>query len=124
MALGAMIFDVDGTLVDSVDLHAAAWQEALRDFGHEIAYDVIRHQIGKGGDQLLPAVLSKAEIKEHGEALSIVLIFGRESINFFLAIIQAAVVQFVEGPVGYPKEYKDRTFDEPELGNELKYVVP
>ena len=25
----AAIFDVDGTLVDSVDLHASAWQEAL-----------------------------------------------------------------------------------------------
>ena len=26
----AAIFDVDGTLVDSVDLHASAWQEALQ----------------------------------------------------------------------------------------------
>ena len=25
----AAIFDIDGTLVDSVDLHAIAWQEAL-----------------------------------------------------------------------------------------------
>ena len=25
----AAIFDVDGTLVNSVDLHASAWQEAL-----------------------------------------------------------------------------------------------
>jgi phosphoglycolate phosphatase-like HAD superfamily hydrolase/pimeloyl-ACP methyl ester carboxylesterase len=65
----AIIFDIDGTLVDSVDLHAEAWQEALRDFGHDIEFDVIRHQIGKGGDQLMPALLSKAEIAAHGEAL-------------------------------------------------------
>jgi Haloacid dehalogenase-like hydrolase len=29
----AVIFDIDGTLVDSVDLHARAWQEALQHFG-------------------------------------------------------------------------------------------
>ncbi len=28
--LKAAILDVDGTLVDSVDLHARAWQELLR----------------------------------------------------------------------------------------------
>ncbi|WP_408249917.1 HAD family hydrolase [Paraburkholderia xenovorans] len=25
----AAVFDIDGTLVDSVDLHASAWQEAF-----------------------------------------------------------------------------------------------
>ena len=28
----AVIFDVDGTLVDSVDLHARAWVEAFREY--------------------------------------------------------------------------------------------
>ena len=45
----AVIFDVDGTLVDSVDLHAQAWQDAFRDFGHKIELKAIRNQIGKGG---------------------------------------------------------------------------
>jgi phosphoglycolate phosphatase-like HAD superfamily hydrolase len=49
-----VIFDVDGTLVDSVDLHARAWQETLAEFGYAVAFDSIRAQIGKGGDQLLP----------------------------------------------------------------------
>jgi beta-phosphoglucomutase-like phosphatase (HAD superfamily) len=31
----AAIFDVDGTLIDSVDLHAWAWQEAFEKFGHQ-----------------------------------------------------------------------------------------
>ena len=48
------IFDVDGTLIDSVDLHAAAWQEALAHFGFDVPYQDVRSQIGKGGDQLLP----------------------------------------------------------------------
>ena len=65
----AIIFDVDGTLVDSVDLHAQAWQDAFHDFGHDIEFGKIRGQIGKGGDQLLPVFWSRAEIDEKGEAL-------------------------------------------------------
>jgi beta-phosphoglucomutase-like phosphatase (HAD superfamily) len=53
----AAIFDIDGTLVDSVDLHAIAWQEALVKFGHDATFEQARSQIGKGGDQLIPVFL-------------------------------------------------------------------
>ncbi len=66
----AVIFDVDGTLIDSVDLNARAWQDAFREFGHEIPFDKLRGQIGKGGDQLLPVFLSKDELDATGEALN------------------------------------------------------
>lgn len=65
----AIIFDVDGTLVDSVDLHAQSWREAFAEFGHDIEFQAIRAQIGKGGDQLMPAFLSEQEVKEKGERL-------------------------------------------------------
>jgi HAD superfamily hydrolase (TIGR01549 family) len=65
----AIIFDIDGTLLDSVDLHAEAWQEAFRYFGREIPLGEIRSQIGKGGDQLLPVFLSKDELKAYGKEL-------------------------------------------------------
>ena len=65
----AIIFDIDGTLLDSVDLHAEAWQEAFRHFGREIPRGEIRSQIGKGGDQLLPVFLSKDELKAYGKEL-------------------------------------------------------
>lgn len=65
----AVVFDVDGTLVDSVDLHARAWQDAFRDYGHKIPFSEIRRQIGKGGDQLLPVFLKKEEIEKKGEEL-------------------------------------------------------
>jgi beta-phosphoglucomutase-like phosphatase (HAD superfamily) len=65
----AIIFDIDGTLLDSVDLHAQAWQEAFRHFGHEIPFDQIRSQIGKGGDQLMPVFLPEAELKERGKEI-------------------------------------------------------
>jgi HAD superfamily hydrolase (TIGR01509 family) len=55
----AVLFDVDGTLVDSNDLHAAAWQEAFRHFGVELPFQAVRDQIGKGGDNLIPALLPK-----------------------------------------------------------------
>ncbi|MEA3050303.1 MAG: hypothetical protein QOG84_2139 [Sphingomonadales bacterium] len=53
----AWLFDVDGTLVDTNDLHAAAWREAFLHFGHEISFDAIRWQVGKGGDNLIPSLL-------------------------------------------------------------------
>lgn len=65
----AAIFDVDGTLTDSVDIHAKAWQLALEHFGHSENFETVRHQIGKGGDQLMPVFLSKEEMEEKGEAL-------------------------------------------------------
>jgi HAD superfamily hydrolase (TIGR01509 family) len=65
----ATIFDVDGTLLDSVDLHARAWQEALVKFGHHVTFEQARSQIGKGGDQLIPVFLSKAEQMDHGEEM-------------------------------------------------------
>jgi phosphoglycolate phosphatase-like HAD superfamily hydrolase len=65
----AAIFDIDGTLVDSVDLHASAWQEALVKFGHDVTFEQARSQIGKGGDQLIPVFLSDAEQKDHGEEM-------------------------------------------------------
>ncbi|HZH04762.1 MAG TPA: HAD hydrolase-like protein, partial [Myxococcaceae bacterium] len=37
--LQTVIFDVDGTLVDSVDLHARSWQEAFSHFGKELPFD-------------------------------------------------------------------------------------
>jgi len=66
----AAIFDLDGTLVDSNDLHAEAWQETFRHFGKEIPFRELRQQIGKGGDQYLPVFLSPAEMQAFGEELN------------------------------------------------------
>ncbi|MBV9862330.1 MAG: HAD family hydrolase [Alphaproteobacteria bacterium] len=65
----AVVFDIDGTLVDSVDLHARAWQEAFARFGHRVGYGEVRSQIGKGGDQLMPVFLSQDEIDHRGEEI-------------------------------------------------------
>lgn len=65
----AVIFDVDGTLVDTVDLHASAWVEALRHFGVEVAFDDMRAQIGKGGDQILAGLLPPERLERRGEEI-------------------------------------------------------
>ena len=65
----AVIFDIDGTLVDSVDLHAEAWQVALERFGKKVSFAEVRRQIGKGGDQLLPVFLSAREMEKFGDEL-------------------------------------------------------
>jgi HAD superfamily hydrolase (TIGR01549 family) len=65
----AALFDIDGTLVDTVDLHARAWQQAFARFGKQVTYEDVRSQIGKGGDQLLPVFLSKEELERFGDDL-------------------------------------------------------
>jgi beta-phosphoglucomutase-like phosphatase (HAD superfamily) len=65
----AVIFDIDGTIVDSVTLHAKAWQKTFAKFGKNISLEAIRSQIGKGGDQLLPVFFSKRELDEFGKRL-------------------------------------------------------
>jgi phosphoglycolate phosphatase-like HAD superfamily hydrolase len=67
--LKAAIFDLDGTLLDSVDLHAKAWQEALLKFGHRVSFEQARSQIGKGGDKLIPVFLSPDDQRDHGKEL-------------------------------------------------------
>jgi len=49
-----MIFDVDGTLVDSNDAHARAWVEALAQFEIHVETAAARRLIGMGSDKLLP----------------------------------------------------------------------
>lgn len=65
----AFIFDIDGTLVDSNELHVDSWDEAFRHFGKNFSREELRAQIGKGTDQYLPEFLSPEEIKRFGKEL-------------------------------------------------------
>jgi phosphoglycolate phosphatase-like HAD superfamily hydrolase len=57
MPIKAVFFDIDGTLVDSNDLHVLAWQEAFATVGATFDRDTVHDQIGKGTDMLVPALL-------------------------------------------------------------------
>jgi HAD superfamily hydrolase (TIGR01509 family) len=52
----AVLFDVDGTLVDSNDSHAHAWVEAFAALGVTVDFAHVRRSIGMGGDKLMPEV--------------------------------------------------------------------
>ena len=65
----AAIFDIDGTLLDSVDLHAEAWRQVFLQYDKDIPFQDIRQQIGKGGDQLLPVFFSEEELEKYGDAM-------------------------------------------------------
>ena len=63
----AVLFDVDGTLVDTNDLHAAAWREAFLHFGLDKPLAEIRWQVGKGGDNLIPTLFPDLDEGRAGE---------------------------------------------------------
>lgn len=52
-----VLFDVDGTLVDTTYLHAVTWGEALRQAGHDVTMATIHRAIGMGSDRLLEHLL-------------------------------------------------------------------
>ncbi|MGQ0655065.1 MAG: HAD family hydrolase, partial [Betaproteobacteria bacterium] len=67
MSPKAALLDVDGTLVDSNDLHVEAWRDAFHCYGKELTREEIHAQLGKGGDQLVQALLSKEEAQRIGK---------------------------------------------------------
>jgi HAD superfamily hydrolase (TIGR01509 family) len=66
----AVLFDVDGTLIDSVDAHAEAWQRTFGHFGFsDLSYPEIRNQIGKGSDKLVSTLVGEDVWKTRGEEI-------------------------------------------------------
>lgn len=71
MAIKAVLFDIDGTLVDSNDMHVIAWEEAFAGIDAKFDPQVIHDQIGKGTDMLVPSLLpdiAEAEQEKLGDA--------------------------------------------------------
>lgn len=65
----AVIFDIDGTLIDSVDAHAEAWVTAFRQFGYTVEFEQMKQKIGKGGEFVIEDVLSPEEVETEGEKI-------------------------------------------------------
>lgn len=68
-ALQAFIFDIDGTLVDSNELHVQSWDRAFRHFDKTFPIEALRDQIGKGSDQYIPEFLTPDEFERFGKQL-------------------------------------------------------
>ena len=67
--LKAVLFDVDGTLVDSNDAHARAWVEAFAESNITVEFAEVRKCIGMGGDKLMPAVSGIEEESPRGQRI-------------------------------------------------------
>ena len=65
-----LLFDVDGTLIDSNGAHADAWTQALREHGVDVSVDDIRRMIGMGADKILPAVAHVSDDSDEGQAIA------------------------------------------------------
>jgi HAD superfamily hydrolase (TIGR01549 family) len=69
MTLRGMIFDIDGTLIDTNPAHVEAWRRAFKRFGFDVPAQRIVVEIGKGGDKLVPSVLGQDIEERQGESL-------------------------------------------------------
>ncbi|MEZ4410005.1 MAG: HAD-IA family hydrolase [Polyangiales bacterium] len=69
MVANAVLFDLDGTLVDTNDLHTRAFQEAFASRGYKAPADRVFVEIGKGGDNLVPAIIGRDGDAADGDAI-------------------------------------------------------
>ena len=65
----AVLLDLDGTLVDSVYVHAMAWREAFRGVGLDVPTYQLHRAVGMGGDRLVSAVAGEAVERGVGDVV-------------------------------------------------------
>ena len=65
----AVLFDLDGTLMDTNYLHVEAWAQAFLAVGRTVPRATIHRQIGKGAPQLLAALLEDPTLHERARRL-------------------------------------------------------
>lgn len=64
-----VLFDVDGTLVDSSYLHTLAWWQAFRQAGLDVPMASIHRSVGMGGDKLVDRLLPAGRDKSRDESI-------------------------------------------------------
>ncbi len=64
----AVLFDIDGTLVDSNYLHVHAWVQAFAEVGHPVDAWRVHRRIGMGSEQLLDELLGDDAERLSGRA--------------------------------------------------------
>jgi HAD superfamily hydrolase (TIGR01509 family) len=91
--LDALIFDIDGTLLDSNPAHVAAWAAAFEEAGYRMPPDRIEREIGKGGDRLVPELLGDEAEERHGTALR------KRQTELLLDLVRQRPIQLLPGAV-------------------------
>jgi phosphoglycolate phosphatase-like HAD superfamily hydrolase len=65
-----IIFEVDGTLVDTNVLRARAWQEALARYGRQVRLERVLARLARSGDQLSAAFVPEDEYERFADELA------------------------------------------------------
>jgi HAD superfamily hydrolase (TIGR01509 family) len=68
--LRAVLLDIDGTLVDSNDAHAASWADVFAEYGYDIRFEHVRPLVGMGGDKLVPILTGHDHESPRGQELA------------------------------------------------------
>jgi HAD superfamily hydrolase (TIGR01509 family) len=66
----SFLFDLDGTLIDSVYQHVLAWREALQGVGVNLSVWKIHRRIGMSGGLFVNALVRELETPLHAETLA------------------------------------------------------
>lgn len=64
-----VLFDVDGTLIDSSYLHTVAWWHAFNQAGHDVPMHRIHRLVGMGSEQLIDELLPADRDRDQDEAI-------------------------------------------------------
>src|SRR2546425_12567905 len=86
----AFLFDLDGTLVDSVYQHVLAWREALEELGIELAGWRIHRRVGMSGGLVVNALLR--EIGRGGAKAAAARLLPRHQADYARQVCQVCVV--------------------------------
>ena len=71
-----VVFDIDGTLLDTNYLHVLAWWQAFRDTGHQIGMWRLHRSIGIASEELVKRLLGSADddvVQAHSERYAALL---------------------------------------------------
>ena len=69
MSVRGLIFDLDGTLIDSNPAHVEAWRRAFAALGYDVPAAGLAKLMGMGGDKLVAAAVGEAAEWRHGDEL-------------------------------------------------------
>ncbi|HCC71838.1 MAG TPA: phosphatase [Bacteroidales bacterium] len=69
--INGMIFDLDGTLADSMPIHMKAWQDACRSFGMDMSSKFLRSFTGTPGDRIAKAIVRECKMEDTVEPVHI-----------------------------------------------------
>jgi HAD superfamily hydrolase (TIGR01509 family) len=58
-----VLFDVDGTLVDTNYLHVVAWWQAFRSQGRDVSMRDLHRTVGQGSDRFVSSILGREDRK-------------------------------------------------------------